>query len=140
MPSAYIPHAPSWRQLPPDCVILLFDVLSLRVILRSQKYISVLSPLFVQNCISHKIIVDIFAVTSGPRRTVNQCRRGERLVEKVQPVLRRSVSNVHLCSTPSWRQLPPDCVLLLFEVPSLRVIFQSMSYTFLDSSNIDLSN
>ena len=28
---------------------------------------------------------------------------------------------VHLGPTPSWRQLPPDCILLLFEVPSLRV-------------------
>ena len=31
------------------------------------------------------------------------------------------VPSAYLCSTPSWRQLLPGCVLLLFEVPSLRV-------------------
>ena len=49
------------------------------------------------------------------------CRKGSR------EILDWRVPNLHVGPAPSWRQLPPDCVLLLFEVPSLRATWDMES-------------
>ena len=122
MPSVYIPHAPSLRQLPPGCVILLFGYIfstSHFVIFKFPTswsktlgqfnwftqpmhraevlHVPRYDPMWgSKNTANDFKLVQLFQnPTCGPRWTVNLGPRGMRLVEKVQLVL--------ICSLGTFR-------------------------------------